>query len=564
MTFDNRRPEPQGDSLLGRTLAGRYRLIARIGTGGMSVVYLARHVLIERLSAIKVLDESLLDEEVPPSGLVEALRGYAASRESPYREHFLREARAVNRINHPNIVEISDYGEATVTLEGGGRRQVVYLVMEYVPGESLHRVIARGAIPVARVLPVAAQVVAALARAHQTGVIHRDIKPENILLVTRKGGGDLVKLTDFGVAKINQLGKSGGGVDQVLGTPGYIAPEYLLGETSIDGRADLYSLGVVLYEALTGVLPFGGRDETELLTRPLTEDPLPISQRVHGVPPALEELVMRCLRRRPDERPHDAFRLLDELERVATAIGVKMAEGPNRRDSGAEMQSLTHVETIDDEPPPSRFVPSIVPPPRLGTVTPSSLAQSWRTHWDALRSRARRVGSLPFDVEDSIHRAAILVESIDRAATIVGATQRALDQLEAEAREFRNSLGNAIDVLAHDLSKAHQRVIDLTSLRAQLYLERRHLREPALVEAKLWEVAAADDELRNARAIREDLGEQIGALQDSLFQRNNAHEAEVQRTVAALEGESAAIATLHRELELTSAQVGRAIGASVS
>lgn len=529
----------------------------------MSVVYLARHVLIERLSAIKVLDESLLDEEVPPSGLVEALRGYAASRESPFREHFLREARAVNRINHPNIVEISDYGEANVTLEGGGRRQVVYLVMEYVPGESLHRVITRGALPVARVLPIALQVVGALARAHQTGVIHRDIKPENILLVTRKGGGDLVKLTDFGVAKINQLGK-GGGVEQVLGTPGYIAPEYLLGETSIDGRADLYSLGVVLYEALSGVLPFGGRDETELLTRPLAEDPVPLSQRVHGVPPAVEELVMRCLRRRPDERPHDAFRLLDELERVATIVGVKMAEGPARSDSAAEMHAVAQVETIDDEPPPSRFLPSIVPPPRLGTVTPSALAQSWRTHWDALRSRARRRSNLPFEIEDTMHRAAILVESLDRAATIVGATQRALDQLESEAREFRGSLGNAIDVLAHDLSKAHQRVLELTSLRAQLYLERRHLTEPALVEAKLWEVAAADDELRNAKAIREDLGVQIGALQDSLFQRNNAHEAEVQRTIAALEGESAAIATLHRELELISAQIGRAIGAAVS
>ncbi|MBI2396153.1 MAG: serine/threonine protein kinase [Deltaproteobacteria bacterium] len=540
------------DPLLGRTLAGRYRLIARLGTGGMSSVYLARHVLIERLSAIKVLDESLLDEEVPPSG--------TETRESPYREHFLREARAVNRINHANIVEISDYGEATVTLEGGARRQVVYLVMEYVPGESLQKLMARGPIPAARLLPIASQVTAALARAHQTGVIHRDIKPENILLVARKGGGDLVKLTDFGVAKVTQLGK-GGGVDQVLGTPGYIAPEYLVGETSIDGRADLYSLGVVLYEAITGALPFGGRDEAELLTRPLVEDPLPISQVVRGVPPAVEELIMRCLRRRPDERPHDAFLLLDELERVAAALGVSMGATP-RRETTSGMHAAADVETIDDEPPPSRFLPSIVPPPRLGTITPASLAQAWRAHWDALGLRARRKGQLPFEVEDAIQRAAILVQSLVRAATIVGATQRALDQLEAEARGFRATLGNAIDVLAHDLSKAHQRVIDLTSLRARLYLERRHLTEPALIEAKLWEVAAADDELRNARAIREDLGHQIGALQDSLFQRNNAHEAEVQRTIAALEGESAAIATLHRELELGSAQVGRAIGAS--
>ncbi len=526
----------------------------------MSTVYLARHVLIERLSAIKVLDESLLGEEVPPSGS-RGRDGHLPPGESPYREHFLREARAVNRINHPNIVEISDYGETSLTLDDGSRRSVVYLVMEYVPGESLYGAIARGAMPFARVLPIAAQVASALARAHQTGVIHRDIKPENILLLTRKGGGDLVKLTDFGVAKVNQLG-TGGGVDQVLGTPGYIAPEYLLGETTIDGRADLYSLGVVMYEALAGAAPFDGHDEAELLTRPLTEDPLPLSSRVQGVPPAVEDLVMRCLRRRPDERPIDAFRLLDELEQVAASLGVRLEGGTGQGDSKPTLRAPPVVATIDDEPPPSRFLPSIEPPPRLGSVTPTALAHAWRAHWDALRGRARLQGGLPFEVDDALHRAAIALESLHRAAAIVGATQRSLDQLESVAREFRRSLGNALDVLASDHSKAHQRVLELTRLRAQLYLERRHLREPALIEAKLWEVAAADDELRNAKAIRDDLGAQIAGLQGSLLQRNNAHEVEVQRTVAALEGESAAIATLHRELELSSAYVGRTLGAT--
>jgi len=531
--------------LLGRTLAGRYRLIAPLGTGGMSRVYLARHVLIERLSAIKVLNDNALDEGVPRSGPTD---------ESPYREHFLREARAVNRINHPNIVEISDYGETMVTLDSGVRRTIVYLVMEYVPGESLQKVIARGPLPSSRVIPIALQVAAALARAHQTGVIHRDVKPENILLVARKGGGDIVKLTDFGVAKITQVGLRD--LDQVLGTPGYVAPEYLLGETSIDGRADLYSLGVSMYEALSCKLPFEGTSEAELLTKPLGEEPIALGARVRNVPLALEELVMRCIRRRADDRPHDAFRLVDELSKIALSLGISM-------DESAPRVEAPRVETIDDEPPQSRFTPSIPPPPRLGVATPQALAEAWRAHWGALRAKAARRRNTR-DTEDALHRGGIVIEALERAATIVGATQRALDQLEAEAREFRGTLGNAIDVLAHDLSKAHTRVGELTRLRAQLYLRKRNAKTPEEAASLSWEVAAADNELRHSKTVRDDLGNQIGALQDSLFQRNNAHESEVQRTIAALEGESAAIATLHRELEILGADVARAIGVNVA
>ncbi len=510
-------------------------------------------MLIERLSAIKVLNDDLLDSEVPNSGAV---------RESPYREHFLREARAVNRINHPNIVEISDYGEATVTLEGGIRRTVVYLVMEYVPGESLQKVIARAPLSAVRAIPIVSQVAQALARAHQTGVIHRDIKPENILLVTRKGGGDLAKLTDFGVAKITHVGSTAASVEQVLGTPGYIAPEYLLGETTIDGRADLYSLGVVLYQALTGVLPFDARDDAELLTRPLSEDPVPAGMRTRDLSPALEDLIMRSISRRADDRPHDAFRFLDELERIAGTLGVSVSLPPQGTFPAAGVPFS--VDTIDDEPPPSIFLPSIPEPPRLGVATPQAMVERWRTHWSALEARVDRRRDLPDKVHDVMHRAALLVEGLDRAATIVGATQRALDQLETEAREFRGSLGNAIDVLAHDLSKAHTRVLDLTRLRAQIYLKKRHATDAREADSLAWELAACDDERRNGQAIRDDLGHQIGALQDRLFQRNNAHESEVQRTIAALEGESAGMATLHRELEMLSAEVARSLGLTVA
>src|SRR5579859_5361023 len=171
---------PEVDPLIGRTLAGRYRLLSRLGHGGMSSVYLSRHALIDRLSAIKVLHQEL-------------------SEHPQHKERFLREARAVNRINHPNIVEISDYGETQITVDPQrqDRRTVVYLVMEYVPGETLAKMLLRGALPETRLVPIALQVAGALARAHQTGVIHRDVKPENVLLVSRRGWSDLVKLTDF-------------------------------------------------------------------------------------------------------------------------------------------------------------------------------------------------------------------------------------------------------------------------------------------------------------------------------------------------------------------------------
>ncbi len=530
----------EDDPLLGRTLAGRYRLIARLGTGGMSSVYLARHVLIERLSAIKVLEDGLAPSE--PVG-----------EPSVYAETFLREARAVNRINHPNIVEISDYGEALLTLQPGVRRNIVYLVMEYVPGESLLSALGRSVLSPSRALNIAIQIGSALARAHQTGIIHRDIKPENILLVQRKNEDDLVKLTDFGVAKIAQRTRGNASSDHVFGTAGYIAPEYLLGETAIDGRADLYSLGVVLYAALSGMMPFDGTSEADLLTKPLVEEPIPLGQRVRGVPPQLEAVVMRCLRRRADERPNDAFAFLDELSRAALSSGIR-ASDPLAPQDRAEVAPQIEVATIEDDPaPPSSHAPGVPPAPRLGTVTPASLVSAWHAHWRAIEARIERSKIvLPPGTADDFHRAMLLTEGIERVAYIVAQTQRTLDETETEAREFRATMGNAIDHLARDLSKEHARVQELLSERAQLHLRRRHAKDPGVADAILWEEASIDAELRKAKAIHEDLGQQIGALQDELFRRNNLHEDQVQRTMAGLEGEAAAMATLHRELELLS------------
>ncbi|MBL8609164.1 MAG: protein kinase, partial [Myxococcales bacterium] len=278
------------DRFLGRTIAARYRLIRRLGAGGMSVVYLARHVIIERLSAIKILRQDL--------GLNPA-----------HRERFLREARAVNRINHRNIVEITDVGEA----DG-----VAYLVMEYVQGDSLLAALQPGPMAWPRGVRIAIQVASALARAHQMNVIHRDLKPENIMLVP-EFAEDAVKLMDFGIAKMVDLPALTFS-EQLFGTPGYIAPEYVEGNP-IDARCDVYSLGVVLYEMVTGHLPFDGRGQADLLLKPLTHAPVPPGQRVTGLPPDLETLLLRMLARRPDDRPHDAFAVHDALIDILRRYG---------------------------------------------------------------------------------------------------------------------------------------------------------------------------------------------------------------------------------------------------
>ncbi|MCS6799012.1 MAG: protein kinase [Myxococcota bacterium] len=300
------------DPYLGKTVGGRYRLISRLGTGGMSSVYLARHVLIDRLMAIKTLRRDL-------------------ARDPVQRDRFLREARAVNRINHPNIVEITDFGE---TDDG-----LVYLVMEYVPGESLLHALRAGPMPAARAIAIVRQVGGALARAHEMGVVHRDLKPENILLVARGGTPDFVKILDFGIAKILDAPALTGS-QQIFGTPGYIAPEYIQ-STHIDGRADIYSLGVIFYELVTGALPFDCEFPGDLLVKHVTERPIPPSRRRPGIEPALEEFILRCLEKDPARRFRDAFHFLEHLDRMAERIGAAptswgaMNEAPPARVSEA-------------------------------------------------------------------------------------------------------------------------------------------------------------------------------------------------------------------------------------
>src|SRR5512138_2032709 len=279
------------DLALNKVIAGRYRLEARIGEGGMGIVYRARHVLIDRVVAVKLIRPDL--------------RG-----ETHLRAWMLREARAANRVDHAHIIDIHDIGE---TDDGE-----LYLVMEYLVGTPLSAELARGPMPIQRGVDVLEQMGAALARAHDLGVVHRDLKSDNILLTARGGRKDFVKILDFGLAALAhdpRLAPKGA----VFGTPEYMSPEQARGEQA-GPQSDLYALGVLFFEMMTGQLPFRASDRDTLLEMQRTgRAPLPSSVR-RDCHPEAEKIVMRLLEKDQRKRYRDGHHLLEELKKLQRSL----------------------------------------------------------------------------------------------------------------------------------------------------------------------------------------------------------------------------------------------------
>jgi tetratricopeptide (TPR) repeat protein len=262
-------------------LGKRYNLERELGRGGMGVVYLARDAQLDRPVALKFLG-SLVDQS------------------EEYRKRFIREAKAAAKVNHPNIVSIYDISAT----EGKS-----YIAMEYVDGVNLHRYVAeKGALTSRETIAIARQVCSALAAIHQAGVVHRDLKPDNVLIA--KGG--LVKLSDFGLAKAEGMRLTGTNV--IMGTPSFMSPEQAQGKPA-DARSDIYSLGLVLHQMLTGKIFF---NNGEVMKRQIEETPPPPGQLTPGVPSALDEVVMRCLQKNPAERYQSAQEVLAALRALAT------------------------------------------------------------------------------------------------------------------------------------------------------------------------------------------------------------------------------------------------------
>jgi len=271
--------------MVGRVVAGRYRLEARIGEGGMGLVYRARHVLIDRVVAIKLIRPDLRAE-------------------THLRAWMLREAKAANRVDHAHIIDIHDIGE---TEEGE-----LYLVMEYLVGTPLSAELAKGPMPITRAVDIIEQMCAALARAHDLGVVHRDLKSDNILLTHRGGRKDFVKILDFGLAALKRdarLAPKGA----VFGTPEYMSPEQAEAR-EVDARSDIYSLGVILFEMVTGRVPFEGETPLSVAIKQKSEPPRDPRELNNHLSPALSRIVLKCLAKAKADRYQSAAELGKELE----------------------------------------------------------------------------------------------------------------------------------------------------------------------------------------------------------------------------------------------------------
>jgi eukaryotic-like serine/threonine-protein kinase len=279
--------DPQLAARITQVLGETFELDREVGRGGMGIVYRARDRRLKRVVAIKVLPPEL------------AFR-------SDIRARFLREAETAAQLTHPHIVPIYAVDE---------RDGIVYFVMAYVDGDTLGTRLARGALPVAVAERIVREVADALAYAHAHGVIHRDIKPDNILL-THDGG--TVMVTDFGIARAVS-GATGAetrltATGVAIGTPAYMSPEQCAGDKEVDGRSDLYSLGVVAYHMLAGSPPFGGSSNAGMLVKHLSERPVPVQQRRPDTPPAFANAVMRLLEKDPADRFPTAAALLGSLD----------------------------------------------------------------------------------------------------------------------------------------------------------------------------------------------------------------------------------------------------------
>ncbi len=289
------------DRLVGQTLDGRYYVEKKIGEGGMGVVFAARHAVIERPLAIKVLKR-------------EVMRDTATIR------RFVQEAKAASRIGHPNIVDVTDFG---TTPDG-----MTYSVMEYVTGDTLGAAL-RAAAPFAvlRAVRIAAQIARALGAAHDKGIVHRDLKPENVFLIDRDGRTDFVKIVDFGIAKVTPVG---GGPQEprltragsVFGTPEYMAPEQAAGRSDTDGRVDVYALGVILYEMLCGKVPHKGDSMVRTLAMQMLDPATPPSQVRPdlAIPAELEAVVMKALAKKREARYQTMGELLLALDKVQKEV----------------------------------------------------------------------------------------------------------------------------------------------------------------------------------------------------------------------------------------------------
>ncbi len=352
----------------GQIIDGRYKIIRLLGKGGMGAVYLGQHMVIGKQVAIKFLRADLTDN-------------------SDMIERFYREARAAAEIGHRNIIDVTDVGQYA---EGE-----FYLIMEYLEGQNLAEVLARtGPLDLATACGVLEPVLLALGAAHEKGIVHRDLKPENIFLVRASYGDPIIKLIDFGISKFiretrpSRLTRTG----FTLGTPAYMSPEHVRSPKYIDHRSDLFSIGVIFYELLTGSLPFDGDDYYQLLSSILTTDPKPLSASRSDLPEKVNTLIAGLLSKEPEQRPETTTALIE-------AIGAYGSETKRRQGLVRLVEGITkphvasgnlgeHVNSSNDfrAPTPIQEKSTQLRTPNGWAETDTGLRRSlrWKVIWIAV------------------------------------------------------------------------------------------------------------------------------------------------------------------------------------
>jgi len=346
--------EAHDDPLLGQSI-GNYVVKAKLGEGGMGAVYMAEHPAIGKRVALKVLHPEL-------------------SSKDDVVHRFFNEAKAVNEIQHPNIVDVIDYGVVEGEARGGS---MVYFIMEFLGGRSLTYVLENEApLPADRALRIAVQIADALAASHKNNIVHRDLKPDNIMLVEKRHEHDFVKVLDFGIAKLtgegHQSSKTRTGI--VMGTPAYMSPEQCEGRGQIDHRTDIYALAVVIYQMLTGRVPFEGEGYGEVLVQHLTQPPPPPSSLVPAIPPHLEMVILKALTKKKEQRfptMEEFLRaLMDPVGYVEAHGGLSAFLGASIADSGAPLPHLHGRPGSVLTPPPGMYTPA---PGQMYTPAPGQM-----------------------------------------------------------------------------------------------------------------------------------------------------------------------------------------------
>ncbi|MBW2263493.1 MAG: serine/threonine protein kinase [Deltaproteobacteria bacterium] len=299
MLDSSSQPDPQ-QSMVGRVIGGNYKIEGLLGKGGMGAVFRARQLSLDREVAVKVLLAPL-------------------AMEGEMIERFQREARSASNIGHPSIVQVIDLGY----LEEGPP----FIAMELLEGEDLRSKLSReGALPPAQAIPLMLQVCDGLQAAHDKGIVHRDLKPDNLFLVYRQGKVPTAKLLDFGLSKIKSADRKLTNTGALLGTPNYMSPEQVKAEREVDSRADVYAIGAILYEMLSGKPAYDGASVQSILVSIMTEDPAPPRSIRPDMPEELEAVILKAMARDPQRRHQSMNELGVELARVGAQLGVPQSQ----------------------------------------------------------------------------------------------------------------------------------------------------------------------------------------------------------------------------------------------